>query len=252
MSFFYEYKKVIPLNFSASLSYYLFLALAPSFLLVYLFMSYYVNDLTILEETIKLILPIESSKELIKFLSNSNFKFDISLLFVIVICLNIISNGMSNLIKSMDIIFSFKQYKNIKIKSILLSIFMIIIESIGLCFIALINNYLLVFRYLRFLILFIMMIIVFIYIYKFLPSKEFKIKDIINYSIIGSFFISIFILGFNIFIDYYSRIEKYYGSFSIIVVVLILFKMISNIIAIVFFLQYKKIKKSSLIKENRL
>ena len=69
MSFFYEYKKVIPLNFSASLSYYLFLALAPSFLLVYLFMSYYINDLTILEETIKLILPNESSKELIKFLS---------------------------------------------------------------------------------------------------------------------------------------------------------------------------------------
>ena len=59
MSFFYEYKKVIPLNFSASLSYYLFLALAPSFLLVYLFMSYYVHDLTILEEIIKLILLVK-------------------------------------------------------------------------------------------------------------------------------------------------------------------------------------------------
>ena len=44
-----------------------------------------------------------------------------------------------------------------------------------------------------------------------------------------------------------SKMEIYYGSFSIIVSILILFKLISDIIAFVFYLQYKKYKKSSLL-----
>ena len=65
VSFFNEYKKVIPLNFSASLSYYLVLALVPSFVLVYLVADYILNDFLVIEEIINLIFPSDYSEELI-------------------------------------------------------------------------------------------------------------------------------------------------------------------------------------------
>ena len=90
MSFYFEYKKVIPLNFSASLSYYLMLALVPSFLLIYIFTDYVLNDLIVIEEIINIIFPSSYSKELISFLKNNHLKFSPYLLIVIIICLNII------------------------------------------------------------------------------------------------------------------------------------------------------------------
>lgn len=244
MPFYYEYKKVIPLNFSSSLSYYLFLALVPSFLLVNLFTSYLFNNYEIIEEVIKLILPSSSSEEIIKFIYANEISFSSSLI-IILLSINIISNGMSNLCKSMDIIFKIKSINHLKIKSILLSILLIILEGSLLYIASLVNNYLIIIKYLRFIILFIIILLCFIFMYKFLPSSSLKIKDTISLSIVGAFFISLLILGFNIFIDYYSKLERYYGPFSIIVSILILFKLISDIIAFVFYLQYKKYKKSS-------
>lgn len=247
MSFYFEYKKVIPLNFSASLSYYLMLALVPSFLLIYIFTDYVLNDLIVIEEIINIIFPSSYSKELISFLKNNHLKFSPYLLIVIIICLNIISNGVVNLTKSLDYIFSIHTKRNIKIKSILLSLLMIIIESVLLFIATLVNYYFNVFAYLRFTILFCIILFCFIFIYKFLPSKPFMIKDIINYSVIGSFLISILILGFNVFIDYYSNMDLYYGPFSIIVSILILFKFISDIFSFIFFIEYKKMKNTSLL-----
>lgn len=246
MPFYYEYKKVIPLNFSASLSYYLFLALVPSLLLVNLFTSFLFNNYGIIEEVIKLILPSSSSEEIIEFIYINEVKFNSSLI-IILLSINIISNGMRNLCKSMDIIFEIKSTDHLKIKSILLSILLIILEGSLLYLASFIDDYLLIFKYLRFIILFVVILLCFIFMYKFLPSRPLKIKETISLSIIGSFFISLLILGFNIFIDYYSKMEIYYGSFSIIVSILILFKLISDIIAFVFYLQYKKYKKSSLL-----
>ena len=252
MSFFNEYKKVIPLNFSASLSYYLVLALVPSFVLVYLVADYILNDFLVIEEIINLIFPSEYSEELIIFLNNNHLKFSPYLIIIILICLNIISNGVSNLSKSLNLIFNLEKEAHIKIKSILLSVLLIVLEA-GLLFLAsFINYYFNVFTYLRFLILFFIVLFAFIFIYKFLPSIPFKIKEIINLSVIGSFIISIVILGFNIFVDYYSNMNYYYGPLSIIVSILILFKLISNIISIIFFLEYKKLKKTSLLNKNSL
>ena len=124
---------------------------------------------------------------------------------------------------------------------------MIILEGSLLYVASLINNYLVIIKYLRFIILFMIILLSFIFMYKFLPSRSIKIKDTINLSILGSFFISLLVLGFNIFVDYYSKLEKYYGPFSIIVSILILFKLISDIISFVFYLQYKRFKKSSLL-----
>ena len=248
MSFFNEYKKVIPLNFSASLSYYLVLALVPSFMLVYLVADYILNDFLVIEEIIKLIFPNDYSNELISFLNKEHLKFSPYLIIIILICLNIISNGVSNLSKSINIIFDLKKEENIKVRSILLSVLLIMMEGVLLYLASFINYYFSVFTYLRFLILFSLVLFAFLFIYKFLPSTPFKIKDVLNLSIIGSFIISIVILGFNIFIDYYSNINYYYGPLSIIVSILILFKLISNIISLIFFLEYKKIKKTSLLK----
>lgn len=248
MSFFNEYKKVIPLNFSASLSYYLVLALVPSFMLVYLVADYILNDFLVIEEIIKLIFPNDYSNELISFLNKEHLKFSPYLIIIILICLNIISNGVSNLSKSINIIFDLKKEENIKVRSILLSVLLIMMEGVLLYLASFINYYFSVFTYLRFLILFSIVLFAFLFIYKFLPSTPFKIKDVLNLSIIGSFIISIVILGFNIFIDYYSNINYYYGPLSIIVSILILFKLISNIISLIFFLEYKKIKKTSLLK----
>ena len=248
MSFFNEYKKVIPLNFSASLRYYLVLALVPSFMLVYLVADYILNDFLVIEEIIKLIFPNDYSNELISFLNKEHLKFSPYLIIIILICLNIISNGVSNLSKSINIIFDLKKEENIKVRSILLSVLLIMMEGVLLYLASFINYYFSVFTYLRFLILFSIVLFAFLFIYKFLPSTPFKIKDVLNLSIIGSFIISIVILGFNIFIDYYSNINYYYGPLSIIVSILILFKLISNIISLIFFLEYKKIKKTSLLK----
>ena len=248
MSFFNEYKKVIPLNFSASLSFYLVLALVPSFMLVYLVADYILNDFLVIEEIIKLIFPNDYSNELISFLNKEHLKFSPYLIIIILICLNIISNGVSNLSKSINIIFDLKKEENIKVRSILLSVLLIMMEGVLLYLASFINYYFSVFTYLRFLILFSIVLFAFLFIYKFLPSTPFKIKDVLNLSIIGSFIISIVILGFNIFIDYYSNINYYYGPLSIIVSILILFKLISNIISLIFFLEYKKIKKTSLLK----
>ena len=77
-------------------------------------------------------------------------------------------------------------------------------------------------------------------IFKFIPSGNFNLRDIISILIIFSFVISIVIVGFNIFIDYYSNIDRYYGPLNIIVSILILFKFISDIISIVLFFVYKK------------
>ena len=248
MSFFYEYKKVIPLNFSASLSYYLVLALVPSFMLVYLVADYILNDFLVIEEIIKLIFPNDYSNELISFLNKEHLKFSPYLIIIILICLNIISNGVSNLSKSINIIFDLKKEENIKVRSILLSVLLIMMEGVLLYLASFINYYFSVFTYLRFLILFSIVLFAFLFIYKFLPSTPFKIKEVLNLSIIGSFIISIVILGFNIFIDYYSNINYYYGPLSIIVSILILFELTSNIISFIFFLEYKKIKKTSLLK----
>lgn len=252
MSFFNEYKKIIPINFSASLSYYLVLALVPSFMLVYLVADYILNDFVVIEEIINLIFPKEYSKELILFLNKEHLKFSPYLLIIIGICLNIISNGIGNLSKSINVIFNLKKGKNIKVKSLLLSLLLIVIEGILLFLASFINYYFNVFTYLRFLILFSIIFFAFIFVYKFLPSESFRIKDIVNLSIVGSFIISIVILGFNIFIDYYSNMNLYYGPFSIIVSILILFKLISNIISFIFFIEYKKMKKTSLLNKNSL
>ena len=80
MPFYYDYKKVIPLNFSASLSYYLFLALVPSLLLVNLFTSFLFNNYGIIEEVIKLILPTSSSEEILEFIYINEVKFNSSLI----------------------------------------------------------------------------------------------------------------------------------------------------------------------------
>lgn len=245
--FYFEYKKVIPINFNASLSYYLVLALVPSFLLIYLVSNYLIKDLTVIEEIINLILPNIYSEELIEFLNKDHLKFNPYILLIIIVCLNIESNGVKNLIRSINEIFNLENPHRVKIKSILLTLLLVLLES-GLLYIAtFVNSCLSVFTYLRFLILFLIVLFAFIFIYKFMPSITFKIKDVISYSIIGAFVISIIILAFNIFIDYYSKMELYYGPFSILVSVLLLFKLISNIISVVFFLQYKKYKKSSLL-----
>lgn len=250
MSFFSEYKKVIPINFSASLSYYLVLSLVPSFLLIYLFSGYLLNDFVIIEEIIKLIFPSKYSEELIIFLNKEHLKVSPYLLIIVIFCVNIISNGINNLSKSINMIFKLKQKNNMKIKSILSTFLLILLEGIMLYIGTFINYLFNVFIYLRFLILNCIVFFSFVFIYKFLPSIPFKIKDIINYSIIGAFLISILILGFNIFIDYYSRMSMYYGSFSIIVSVLILFKLISDIISFIFFLQYKKLNKEILLRKS--
>ena len=245
MSFFYQYKKVIPLNFSASLSYYLVLSLVPSFLLVYLFSRYIINDLVVIEEIIILLFPLNYSEELLIFLESSELSFSPYLLFVIIICLNIISNGVNNLTKSINLIFNYPNNSN-KLKAMLLSLLLLLLEGILLYIGTFINNLFSVFTYLRFLILVAIVLFAFIFIYKFLPSKPFKLKEIFNYSVVGSFLISILIMGFNIFVNYYSNMKVYYGSFSIIVSILILFKLISNIISLVFYFEYLKIKRHNI------
>ncbi len=247
MPFYYEYKKVIPLNFSASLSYYLVLSLVPSFLLIYLIAFYFLKDLLVIEEIIRVVLPSSYSDELIIFLKEGEFKLSFSLFISIGICINIISNGILNLSQSINQIFNYKEKKNIKIKSIMLSLFLVLLEGMLLYIASIVNNYLSIFTYLRFLILVLIILFAFIFIFKYLPSNPFKIKEVLNYSVIGSFIISLFIFGFEIYLDYYSRMESIYGPFSILVSILILFKLISNIISIIFFFIYKKMKKSSLI-----
>ena len=76
MFLFNEYKKVIPLNFSASLSFYLVLGLVPSFLLIYIFSFYLLNDLNIIFEIISLLFPYEYSNELIIFLNSHSLDFN--------------------------------------------------------------------------------------------------------------------------------------------------------------------------------
>ena len=103
-----------------------------------------------------------------------------------------------------------------------------------------INYYFNVFSYLRFLIIFVIILFSLLFIFKFIPSGNFNLRDIISILIIFSFVISIVIIGFNIFIDYYSNIDRYYGPLNIVVSILILFKFISDIISIVLFFVYKK------------
>ena len=240
MFLFNEYKKVIPLNFSASLSFYLVLGLVPSFLLIYIFSFYLLDDLNIIFEIISLLFPKDYSNELINFLNSHTLEFNIYLFILVFICLNIISNGISNLSKSIDYIFNFKSKRNIKIKSILVSLLLILLEGIMLFIASFINYYFNVFIYLRFLIIFIIILFSLLFIFKFIPSSSIKLKDIFIILIVFSFLISIVIVGFNIFIDYYSNIDRYYGPLNIIVSILILFKFISDIISIVLFFVYKK------------
>ena len=240
MFLFNEYKKVIPINFSASLSFYLVLGLVPSFLLIYIFSFYFLNDLNIIFEIINLLFPYEYSNELIIFLNSHSLDFNIYLFILVFICLNIISNGISNLSRSIDYIFNFKSKNNIRIKSILISLLLVLLEGMMLFIASFINYYFNVFSYLRFLIIFIIILFSLLFIFKFIPSGNFKLKDIISIIIIFSFVISIVIVGFNIFIDYYSNIDRYYGPLNIIVSILILFKFISDIISIVLYFVYKK------------
>ena len=127
-----EFKKVIPLNFSSSLSFYLVLGLVPSFLLIYIFSFYLLNDLNIIYEIISLLFPSDYSNELIIFLSSHKLEFNFYLLILVIICLNIISNGISNLSRSIDYIFNFENRKSIKIKSILISMLLVLLEGIML------------------------------------------------------------------------------------------------------------------------
>lgn len=240
---FNEFKKVIPLNFSASLSYYLVLALVPSFLIIYIFSFYFLNDLNIIYEIIKLLFPKDYSNELILFLNSHTLEFNIYLIILVFICLNIISNGISNLIKSFDYIFDYKRKRNIKIKSILISGLLILLEGIMLFIASLVNFYFKVFIYLRFLIIFFIILFSLLFIFKFIPSFSIKIKDIFTILIIFSFVISLLIVGFNIFIDYYSNIDKYYGPLNIVVSILILFKLISDVISLTIFFVYRKVKR---------
>ena len=242
MFFINEIKKVIPLNFSASLSYYLVLALVPSFLLIYMFSFYFIKDLYIVYEIIILLFPKDYASDLIVFLDDQEFSLNVYLIFLILICINIISNGISNLSKSIDLIFNFKSKKNIKVKSLLISILLIILEGVLLYVASFINYHFNIFQYLRFLSVYIIVLFSLLFMLEFIPSISFRLKDVFNYCVIGSFVISILLIGYNIFIDYYSNFDFYYGPLSTLVSILILFKFIANIVALL--LYYLSIKKT--------
>ena len=109
------------------------------------------------------------------------------------------------------------------------------------------NNHFNIFQYLRFIIVLIIIFFSLVFMLMCLPSYKFKLIDVLSICIIGSFVISLLLISFNIFIDYYSKYDKYYGPLSTLVSVLVLFKFISNIIMLLLFIIYKKYKNASLL-----
>ena len=73
----------------------------------------------------------------------------------------------------------------------------------------------------RMVVIFIMLIAVFCFIYKFLPNRKTSFRSQIPGAVVSAVAWSLFSLGFSVYLDYYDGFSNMYGSLTTIILVLL-------------------------------
>lgn len=223
-----DYREAVPSYASAALAFYLLLIMIPSFTLIAIVTSFLNIDMSLMEKIIEQIVMPEYSSMILEVLNSRSFN---TVAFVtMVISVYTVSRGVGNVYeisKNMynqefeESLMSYYIY-TFKLTIYLLLLIIGIICVIAIQPLAILFNALYSLFGVRHIILYFLMVLILVGIYKLVPRVKIHYLDALEGAMIASALMLILYYGFNIYFQI-ADFQSVYGPLSFIVIILFVF-----------------------------
>jgi len=245
--------------FPSSFSFYMLFALVPAFSILVLLLNIFNVDVNILYKYIYAFLPDSSSSDLVSFLSATPSLGDgISIIITFIISLFVISRGILVFMNVINTLYKHNNDISIAKKTMLsvISSITIMICLMGVVIIDLLLSHIIadyddVFSFLKYFVMFLLLILGLTVLYFLGSDNKIKIKHSFLGALCASFGTTLVIFVFNIYTAYFVNYNSTYGPLSWLIVLLVLFRIISTFIYLGLIINVINYKEKRLVNTSR-